>query len=189
MFQVVFTERAVELIVAHAGNPGPQPFFLFLAYHNVHDTCQGQKGDYPHEKQRLNAPKATVDLHTHVRLDTWKVQAAMTTELDYGVGNVTAALKAAGMYANSVMILISDNGGPLDHSNNFPYRGGKASLWEGGVRVEAWVHSPLFPASQRGIKWAGLSHSSDWYVTLYEGIAGAGPGAAVVGTGPRRHYL
>jgi arylsulfatase A-like enzyme len=99
--------------------------------------------------------------------------------------NVTAALKLAGMYQHSVMILISDNGGPLDHSNNFPYRGGKASLWEGGVRVEALVHSPLLPASRRGIKWSGLAHSSDWYVTLYEGIAGAGAGAATAGTGPR----
>lgn len=108
-----------------------------------------------------------------------------SVQLDYGVANVTAALKAAGMYQNSVLILISDNGGPLDHSNNFPLRGGKGSLWEGGVRVEALVHSPLLPAARRGVKWSGLAHSSDWYVTLYEGIAGAGPGAAMLGTGFR----
>jgi hypothetical protein len=45
--QAVFTHRAVSLIQAHAadGSAGPtaaapttQPFFLFLAYHNVHDT-------------------------------------------------------------------------------------------------------------------------------------------------------
>jgi hypothetical protein len=37
-----------------------------------------------------------------------------------------------------------------------------ARSWEGGVRVEALVHSPLLPASRRGIKWSGLAHSSDW---------------------------
>lgn len=83
--QVVFTSRAVSLIRAHGANGDAartiQPFFLFLAYHNVHDTCQGQSGSYAHEKQRLNAPKGTVDSHSHIKLDTWKVQAAMTTEV------------------------------------------------------------------------------------------------------------
>jgi hypothetical protein len=40
----------------------------------------------------------TVDLYKTTVRDTWKVQAAMTTELDYGVANVTDALKAAGFY-------------------------------------------------------------------------------------------
>ena len=59
--------------------------------------------------------------------DTWKVQAAMTTELDYGVANVTGALKAAGMWQNTVLLFVSDNGGPLDHSTNWPLRGGKGT--------------------------------------------------------------
>ena len=32
----------------------------------------------------LNAPSETVDRYPNTVLDTWKVQAAMTTELDYG---------------------------------------------------------------------------------------------------------
>jgi hypothetical protein len=95
---VVFTDRAVSLIQAHAAAKdgaiaaATQPFFLFLAFHNVHDTCQGQSGGYPHEKQRLNAPMGTVARHSHIKLDTWKVQAAMTTELDYGVVHTDAFL-------------------------------------------------------------------------------------------------
>lgn len=41
----------------------------------------------------------------------WKVQAAMTTELDYGVGNITAALKEMGLWENTFLALWSDNGG------------------------------------------------------------------------------
>ena len=37
----------------------------------------------------LNAPMGTVELYETTVRDTWKVQAAMTTELDYGVANVT----------------------------------------------------------------------------------------------------
>lgn len=49
------------------------------------------------------------------------------TELDYGIGNVTAALKAAGR--DWVMLLVSDNGGPINLGNsNSPLRGGKHTL-------------------------------------------------------------
>ncbi len=50
-------------------------------------------------------------LYGTTKLDTWKVQAAMTTELDYGVGNITAALKAAGLWEDTLLLLASDNGG------------------------------------------------------------------------------
>jgi arylsulfatase A-like enzyme len=86
----------------------------------------------------------------------------MTTELDFGVANVTQALKDSGLWENTVLIFISDNGGPLDHSTNYPLRGGKGSEWEGAYRVEAFVTSPLLPASVRGSNYTGMTHSSDW---------------------------
>lgn len=73
--------------------------------------------------------------------------------------------QASGLWPNSVVVLVSDNGGPLDHSTNSPLRGGKATEWEGGYRVEAWVHSPLLPASVAGSSYHGMMHASDWCVT------------------------
>lgn len=102
--QEVFTNRALDLI--RKQGPSDPPLFVYLAYHNVHDTCAADK-QYP---GRLNAPASTVARYATTKLDIWKVQGAMTTELDYGVGNLTAALKAAGMWENSVLILQSDNG-------------------------------------------------------------------------------
>lgn len=138
--QVVFTSRAVRHIKAHAAavaaaaaarmasTPGGQgsteadaeatsqdsTLFLYLAYHNVHDACQQDRFT-----SGLNAPLETVELYPTTILDTWKVQAAMTTELDYGVANVTEALKASGLWPNTVLVMVSDNGGPLDHSTNW----------------------------------------------------------------------
>lgn len=39
-------------------------------------------------------------------------------------------LKSKGMLENIVIGFSSDNGGPLDHANNAPFRGGKHTLWE-----------------------------------------------------------
>jgi hypothetical protein len=56
-------------------------------------------------------------------------------------------------------------------------------MWcrEGGLRIEAFVVSPLIPQSRWGTQWSGLSHSADWYATIVEGIAGG----SVSDTGPR----
>jgi hypothetical protein len=48
--------------------------------------------------------------------------------------------------------------------------------------VEAWVHSPLLPASVAGTSYYGMMHASDWYVTFVVGIGG---GAFPDNTGPR----
>merc|ERR1719440_1737225 len=94
----------------------------------------------------------------------------MVTELDWGIGNVTHALKDAGMWDNTVIVVVSDNGGTIGH--NFPLRGVKDTFWEGGIRAEAFVYSELLPKSVRGTVWPGLAHASDWYPTLVEGLAG-----------------
>jgi hypothetical protein len=34
-------------------------------------------------------------------------------------------------------------------------QGGKHTLWDGGVRVMAWIHSALIPPARRGTSWDG----------------------------------
>ena len=135
--QEVFTRRAVAIIDGHAQQaaaaPAP-PLFLYLAYHNVHDACEADRFT-----RGLAAPLATVERYSTTILDTWKVQAAMTTELTT-VGNVTAALKRNGMWNKTLPMFWSDNGGPLDHSSNRPLRA-QGSQFEGGYRVVAFISS------------------------------------------------
>ena len=59
------------------------------------------------------------------------------------------------LHTGVCVIFKSDNGAP-PHSDvigrNFPLRGHKASLWEGGVRVPGFVSSPLLPAHRHGTR-------------------------------------
>ena len=90
----------------------------------------------------------------------------MVTAMDDGVAAVVTALKDAGLYENSIIFFNADNGGelPYDQSkygagggagNNFPLKGGKFSLFEGGLRARAFIHSALLPPSRRGTTFNG----------------------------------
>jgi arylsulfatase A-like enzyme len=61
----------------------------------------------------------------------------MLSALDDGVGRVLGALRRQGLEENTLVIFLSDNGGPTAEltSSNRPLRGGKGQLYEGGIRV------------------------------------------------------
>uniref|UniRef100_A0A7S2XH33 Sulfatase N-terminal domain-containing protein n=1 Tax=Lotharella oceanica TaxID=641309 RepID=A0A7S2XH33_9EUKA len=95
----------------------------------------------------------------------------MVNYLDEAIGRVVDLLKARGMYNNTLIAFSSDNGGPVyqngtSGANNYPLRGGKASNWEGGVRVNAWVSGGLVPEAMRSRALSGLSTAWDWWATF-----------------------
>eukprot|EP00054_Salpingoeca_dolichothecata_P022281 m.145689 g.145689 ORF g.145689 m.145689 type:complete len:281 (-) comp24284_c1_seq6:481-1323(-) len=160
----IFTDRAIDLIKTHNFSDGS--LYIYLAYQNVHLACGFGN------PLGIQAPCETVDLYPKQANDTYKLAGAFLTELDYGVGNVTQTLKDEGLFDDSVVIFQSDNGGPLHHSNNYPYRGGKWTFWEGGVRLASFVSSPMLPKERQGKVYYGMAHSADWYKTIVEGIVG-----------------
>ena len=114
-----FTREACDFIERHR----EQPFFLYLAYNAVHSPMQGtdeymQKFAYIHEIHR-------------------RIFAAMLAHLDDSVGTVLARLRESGLEENTLVVFLSDNGGPTKEltSSNTPLRGGKGELLEGGIRV------------------------------------------------------
>ena len=69
-------------------------------------------------------------------------------------------------------MLRRDNGGPAatmvsGHAgNNWPFRGGKQTNFEGGVRVPAFMGGGFLPASARRGNLTGYIHAADWYPTF-----------------------
>ena len=71
----------------------------------------------------------------------------MLYKLDESVGRVVAALERRNMLQDSIIVFTTDNGGPaagfdINHASNWPLRGVKDTLWEGGVRGAAFLWSP-----------------------------------------------
>lgn len=167
----LFGDQAVSLINNHAATaPSDKPLFIYLAFHNEHD---------PHQ-----APKSAIDKYENtVKSDTYKVTCAQISTMDEQIGRVVEALNKTGMLSNSVIGLSSDNGGPLDHANNYPRRGGKHTFYEGDIRTTAFMWSPLLPKSRQGTKYKSLMHLADWRSTYAMGVA-AIPREQVVDAGP-----
>merc|ERR1719454_1494604 len=101
----------------------------------------------------------------------------MVFYLDEAVGELVKALRGKGMWDNTLLVFVSDNGGPIYEpgaANNHPLRGGKLSDWEGGVRTNAFLSGGYVPPERRGSRFSGVISIADWYSTLSE-IAGVDP--------------
>jgi len=91
------------------------------------------------------------------------------TAMDDSIGEVVELYKEHGLWNNTIVIFTSDNGGVNRGGGyNFPFRGEKGTLWDGGVKSLGFIHSPLLPKSRIGEKSFNLMHVTDWLPTLLD---------------------
>lgn len=88
---------------------------------------------------------------------------------------VVQALEKTNMLKDSIIIFSTDNGGPaegfnLNAASNYPLRGVKNTLWEGGVRGAALLFSPMLKKRNRVANQT--MHIADWVPTLYHAAGG-----------------
>jgi len=115
----VLTDEAISFIDRNKTNP----FFLYLPYNAPHAPLQ--------------APQAYYRQFAHIKDPVKRVYAAMIKKLDDEVGRLMRHIEAQGLAENTIIIFLSDNGGAAYNgtTDNAPFRGGKLTNFEGGIRV------------------------------------------------------
>lgn len=146
------------------------PFLLQLSYYAVHLEMFALAPT--HEKFKNLSPG---EKHTN------PLYAAMTEDLDTGVGSILDAVEELGIAGNTYIVYTADNGAYVnvdqirvksEISNCLPLKKGKFSLYEGGIRVPMIAVGPGIPA---GSRYAGPVSQADLYPTFAALAGGAAP--------------
>ena len=137
---------------------------------------------FPEPHFPLQAPPEYIAMYPNIEDPQRRIYSAMVTEMDDSIKVLVDTLEEEEMYDNSIIIFMSDNGGmsnvidldqdfSFDYSftfnasgSNWPLRGVKSEIWEGGTRSPAFIHSPLLWRTGETID--NLIHISDWFPTL-----------------------
>lgn len=105
-----------------------RPFFLYLPFNAVHAPMQ--------------APKEALARFDHLPARR-RTYAAMLHVMDEQVGRVLDVLDKDGVADNTLVMFLSDNGGAVGQgADNQPFRAGKLTCYEGGLRVPAAMRLP-----------------------------------------------
>lgn len=128
------TDRLGEEAVKFIESAKNSPFFLYLPHFAVHTPIQGRADLVEKYRDKLKPGLR----HNNVQY------AAMIESLDAAVGRVLAKLDELQIADDTIVIFTSDNGGRIaqNTTTNVPLRYGKASAYEGGVRVPLIVRWP-----------------------------------------------
>lgn len=148
------TQGALGFLERHRS----QPFFLYVAHHVVHRPL--------HAMPEKIAKYAAKPGGGGVMPENNPVMGAMIETMDEGIGRILAKLDELGLSERTIVVFTSDNGGLEMLQDQEPLRGGKAMLWEGGIRVPLAVRWPgvIKPGSTSNVPVI----TNDWFPTLAE---------------------
>jgi arylsulfatase A-like enzyme len=158
-------DRMAAEAVAWMERNKDRPFFLNYWQFSVHAPFDAKKA-------LIEKHRARIDPNDAQRSPTY---AAMIESLDDAVGTLLEALDRLGLAEKTIIIFTSDNGGNMYSevdgtvpTSNRPLRGGKATMFEGGVRVPQIIVWPGITVP--GSRSDALTQSEDLFPTLLEGL-------------------
>ena len=138
-------KSSVDFVTEHSGK---RPFLMMVSHYAVH-VPHAARADLIERYRNLPRGKYCRDddylppaeMPKGKTISSWRLQyAAMLEEVDEGLGAIVDAVKKTGQLENTFIIFTSDNGGGL--TPNGSLQGGKANLYEGGLRVPFVVAGP-----------------------------------------------
>ncbi|MCA9139792.1 MAG: sulfatase-like hydrolase/transferase, partial [Planctomycetales bacterium] len=155
----LFTQWAIDYVTQRTQTPN-QPFFLYLPYNAPHFPIQ------PPEEWLQRT------LQQFPEMDEKRAKnVAFVQHLDHNLGKLMDQIESLGLLDNTVIAFTSDNGGSLPHGQrNLPWRDGKQSHYDGGLRVPFLIRPTDKTLAGSTCDYQGLSF--DLTATFLE-LAGA----------------
>jgi arylsulfatase A-like enzyme len=133
----LFTGWAEEFIRENAANDNP--FFCYLAYNAVHGPLRVDKS------KPASAPEAWVRKALDRGVSFLRSDyVAILEHMDHNIGRLVELIDELDVAKNTLIVFVSDNGGcTMEEAaaggrfpgNNGPFRGGKATTYQGGLNV------------------------------------------------------
>jgi len=134
-----------------AARDATKPFFLYFPFNAVHTP--------------LSAPDEVLFKYRDRKQDKLRILAGAIDVMDTSVGRVLEYLDKQNLANDTIVMFMSDNGGPLAQGAiNGPFRGAKGTTFEGGIHVPAAIRWP--GKLPKGGRSAQVMHAADIFPTL-----------------------
>jgi arylsulfatase A-like enzyme len=142
------------------------PLFVYLAHQTVHIPLEARKSE-----SRCNGISHPIR----------RTYCCMMVELDDAIQEMVDEYKNLGLWEDLLILTMTDNGGMVNYApnsesgkpegagsqgSNYPLRGSKTSMFDGGVRSMAFVAGGYIPKEGRGRRVTDLVHVVDFTATV-----------------------
>jgi arylsulfatase A-like enzyme len=163
----LFTDRTIDFVRRHKD----EPFFAYVPYITSHGVVEAPEEDVKEHLGKFPEKDASVPVNA--------TYAGEVTRLDKEVARLLKTLDELKLAENTIVIFTSDHGAtferlskfaPVHLDSNYPFRGQKRTLWEGGMRVPGVVRWPgHVPA---GMESETVVHMCDLFPTILAAAGG-----------------
>ena len=179
-----YGSRAVQIVQEHNTS---ENFFLYWAPHKVHSPLQAAPEFLEHYP--LDPGHRCTSTPDKCLRRGWglgcgcsgmcycnrRIFRAMLSSVDAMLANLTSAMEARGLWQDTLVFFLGDNGGPSSAAaNNGEFKGMKFGHWEGGHRVPSFVGGPALAPSLRAQWYNQTVHLVDLHRTILD-LVGLAP--------------
>lgn len=130
--------------------------FVYIPFNSVHVPYDYAPDPY----------KTDYENNPYMLSEDRKMYASMVSAMDKAIGDVIRAYKLRGLWDSTFFQFFVDNGGG-GVANNYPLRGGKDTVFQGGLQNMAYINVPKtwLPYADQIVTFESTVHMVDWYPT------------------------
>ena len=168
---MLYDEYVTQLLGDYHDRKSKDPLFLYMAFQTIHAP--------------IESPPRNYSECTNVTEPNRQIYCNQMQYLDEVILHYVDLFKQYKLWDDTLLIFSTDNGGmPYVNANanqnvkawgcNMPYRAGKGTLFEGGVKGVGFINGGdnVIPSKLRGSSSDILSHVIDWSPTIVQGVVG-----------------